>query len=117
MTLTAAGLAAEQALAIQQGSNKFFQNGSRPGGILTAPGTITADTADRLKSHWQDNFTGDKAGKVAVLGDGLRYEPLSVSAIDSQLIEQLNYTAQDVCRAFSVPAWKIGAGPAARIRR
>ncbi len=111
--LTAAGLAAEQALAIQQGSNKFFQNGSRPGGILTAPGTITADTADRLKSHWQDNFTGDKAGKVAVLGDGLRYEPLSVSAIDSQLIEQLNYTAQDVCRAFHVPAWKIGAGPAA----
>jgi len=50
---------------------------------------------------------------VAVLGDGLRYEALAISAIDSQLIEQLNYTAQDVCRAFHVPAWKIGAGPAA----
>lgn len=111
--LTAAGLAAEQAISIQTGSHKFFQNGSRPGGILTAPGTITPDTADRLKTHWQDNFTGDKAGKVAVLGDGLRYEALAVSAIDSQLIEQLNYTAQDVCRAFHVPAWKIGAGPAA----
>lgn len=111
--LAAAGLAAEQALSIQQGSNNFFQNGSRPGGILTAPGTITTDTADRLKTHWQDNFTGDKAGKVAVLGDGLRYEALAISAIDSQLIEQLNYTAQDVCRAFHVPAWKIGAGPAA----
>jgi HK97 family phage portal protein len=109
----AAGLAATQALNIQNSSSKFFQNGSRPGGILTAPGIINPDTADRLKKHWDSGYTGDNAGKVAVLGDGLKYESMSVSAVDAQLIEQLAFSAQDVCRAFHVPAWKIGAGPSA----
>lgn len=111
--LTAAGLAATQAMSIQRSSSKFFQNGSRPGGILTAPGLISSDTADRLKTHWEQNYSGDNLGKVAVLGDGLKYEAMAVTAIDAQLVEQLNYTAQDVCRCFAVPAWKIGAGPSA----
>ncbi|UCV27003.1 phage portal protein [Ferribacterium limneticum] len=111
--LVAAGLAATQALNIQNSSSKFFQNGSRPGGILTAPGIISDDTANRLKTHWEANYTGDNAGKTAVLGDGLKYESMATTATDAQLIEQLAFSAQDVCRAFHVPAWKIGAGPAA----
>lgn len=111
--LTAAGLAASQALSIQNNSSNFFKNGSRPGGVLSAPGAIAPDTAARLKAHWESNYSGENAGKVAVLGDGLKFEQIAISAIDAQLIEQLNYTAQDVCRAFNVPAWKIGAGPTA----
>lgn len=111
--ITAAGLAAMQGVAIQSNSAKFFQNGSQPSGILSAPGAISADTAARLKAHWEANYSGANYGKTAVLGDGLKYEAMTVSAVDSQLIEQLNFTAQDVCRAFSIPAWKIGAGPAA----
>lgn len=111
--LIAASLGANQALSIQSNSQKFFQNGSRPGGILTAPGEITPATAERLRAHWQENFSGENYGKTAVLGDGLKYEAMTTNAVDAQLIEQLNFTAQDVCRAFHVPAWKIGAGPAA----
>lgn len=111
--LTAAGLAASQAIAIQRNSAVFFENGCRPGGTLSAPGTISKETAERLKQDWQEKYSGQNVGKVAVLGDGLKYEQLSVNAEDAQLIEQLNFTAQDVCRAFHVPAWKIGAGPAA----
>lgn len=111
--LTAAGLAASHALTIQNSSNTFFQNGSRPGGILTAPGAIDSDTARRLRQHWIDNYSGPNSGKVAVLGDGLKFEQMAVNAADAQLIEQLAFDAQDVCRAFHVPAWKIGAGPSA----
>ena len=111
--LTAASLAALQGIAIQQNSNAFFKNGSRPGGVLTAPGLIPADAAERLRQQWQDNYTGANAGKVAVLGDGLKYEAMTVNANDAQLIEQLHFSAQDVARAFHVPAWKLGAGPSA----
>lgn len=111
--LTAAGLAASQGLAIQATATTFFKNGARPGVVMTAPGRIEPETAKRLKEHWDQNYTGDNAGKVAVLGDGLKPEFLSLNPVDSQLIEQMGYTAQDVCRAFRVPAWKIGAGPAA----
>ncbi len=110
--LTACGLAAMQGLAIQNNSNKFFTNGAHPGGILTAPGAISQPTADRLKAYWDTNFTGDNSGKVAVLGDGLKYEPMTIiSAHDAQMIEQLKWTGETVCTAYHVPAYMIGVGP------
>lgn len=106
----AAGLAAMQGLSIQEDSTLFFQNGAQPGGILTAPGAISDETAQRLKEYWDSNFTGKNAGKVAVVGDGLQYQPLRAKAVDSQLIEQLRWSAEVVCGVYHVPAFMIGVG-------
>lgn len=108
----AAGLSATGGLAIQNNSARFFTNGSQPGGVLTAPGAISDDTAARLKAHWDANYTGQNVGKVAVLGDGLHYEPMAVKATDAQLIEQLKWSAETVCSVFGVPAYKVGVGTA-----
>jgi len=104
----AGGLAAMQGLAIQNDSAVFFQNGAQPGGILTAPGAINDDTAARLKEYWDNNFSGANRGKVAVLGDGLKYEAMRAKATDSQLIEQLKWTAEVICSTYHVPTYKIG---------
>ncbi|KSV72895.1 hypothetical protein N182_28850 [Sinorhizobium sp. GL2] len=106
----AGGLAAMQGLAIQNDSTMFFQNGAQPGGVLTAPGAIEDDTAKRLKEYWDTNFAGKNAGKVAVLGDGLKYEAMRAKSTDSQLIEQLKWTAEVVCSTYHVPPYKIGVG-------
>lgn len=106
----ACGFAALQGLSIQKNSTKFFENMSRPGGILTAPGNISDETAARLKLFWETNFGGDNMGKVAVAGDGLKYDPLSVNAADAQLIDQLQWTAATVCSAFRVPGYMVGIG-------
>lgn len=108
--LTAAALAAGQGLSIQKASSKFFSNGSKPSGILTAPGAISPETSARLKADWEARYTGDGIGKTAVLGDGLHFEAITISAADSQLLEQLQFTDRQVCQAFGVPAWKIGVG-------
>lgn len=107
----ACGLAAMQGLAIQNNSNQFFTNGSNPGGVLTAPGSINDDTAKRLKDYWDTNFTGPNAGKVAVLGDGLKYEASAVNAQDAELIKQLEWTGSDICACYHVPGWLVGIGP------
>lgn len=109
--LYACGTAALQGIRIQTNSSQFFANGSKPGGVLTAPGSITQETAARVKSYWDENFTGDNMGKVAVLGDGLKYEAMAVTAKDAELVEQLKWTGLDICTAFKVPAYKIGIGP------
>lgn len=106
----ACGLAAVEGLRIQNSSSRFFSNGSQPGGVLTAPGAITPETALRMKEYWETNFTGDNVGKVAVLGDGLKYEAMSVNANDAQLIDQLKWTGENVCTAFKVPGYKVGIG-------
>ena len=107
----ACGLASQQGLAIQNGSTEFFTNMSRPSGILTAPGPISDEDAVAVGNQWQANYSGANAGRVAVLGDDLKYQPLSVTAEDSQLIEQLRMTAEIVCSCFHVPPFKIGMGP------
>lgn len=106
----ACGLAGTQGLRIQENSTRFFGNDSKPSGILTAPGVIDEMTAKRMQTNWEENFGGDKAGRVAVLGNGLKYERMSVDASDAQLIEQLKWTAEVVCSTFHVPPYKIGVG-------
>jgi HK97 family phage portal protein len=108
--ITACGLAAVQGLSIQSNTTRLFQNGARPGGVLTAPGPISDDNAKRLKEYWDQNFTGENAGRVAVLGDGLTFQSMSMNADDAQLIEQLKWTAETVCSCFHVPPYMIGVG-------
>jgi HK97 family phage portal protein len=107
----ACGLAATQGLKIQNNSTKFFENMSRPSGVLTAPGSIADATAARLKTAWETNFGGDNIGKVAVLGDGLKYEAMTITPLDAQLIEQLKMSAETVCSCFHVPPYMVGVGP------
>lgn len=106
----ACGIAAMQGAAIQQNSALFFQNMSRPSGILTAPGSISDETAARLKANWDTNYSGANAGKVAVLGDGLTYNAMSITAEDSQLVEQLKFSGEMICATFHVPPYKLGLG-------
>jgi len=106
----AAGLAALQSLKISRHWSKFFGNNAQPGGILSAPGNIPQSTADRIKETWQTNYQGINAGKVAVLGDGLKYEPLSATALDSQVIQQLGWSSETIAGVFHVPAYKINVG-------
>jgi len=108
--LYAAALPASQGLSIANNSSGFFANGSQPGGILTAPGAISDDTAARLKAYWDANYTGANVGKVAVLGDGLKYEQLTQNAVDSQLIEQDAATKEAIAECYHVPKYMVGVG-------
>lgn len=108
--ITAAGMSATQGRKIQNNSSKFFDNMSRPSGALTAPGTISDVTAQRLKTEFEANFSGSNLGRLAVLGDGLKYEAMTIPAEQAQLIEQLEWTTKDIANVFHVPLYKVG-GP------
>lgn len=110
--LYAAAIAAGIGIKIQKNTLTFFGNNSNPGGILIAPGSISKDNATAIKEQWQTGYTGDNAGKVAVLGDGMKFEALRSSAVDSQLIETLRWSDERICSVFHVPAYKVGVGQA-----
>jgi HK97 family phage portal protein len=108
--IIACGLSAMQALNSQASWNRFYANGSTPSGVLTVPGAIDEAQAELFKNKWQANYSGPQnTGKVAVLGGGLEFKPMMMNAVDQELISQLKLTAQDVCTAFGVPAYMIGA--------
>ncbi len=105
--LYASGLAAMQGLAIQETSKTFFENSSSPDGILTAPVGLKEEDAVRLQQVWKARKPGD----IAVLAGDLKYQPLSLTAVDSQLIDQLKWTAENVCSTFGVPPYLVDIGP------
>lgn len=108
--LTACGISVGLGLSIQHTSATLFGNNSRPSGILSVPSDISKETAQKVKSDWQANYSGIKRGGIAVLGSGAKYEPIAMSASDSQAIEQLKMSGETVCSVFHVPAFKVGMG-------
>lgn len=104
--ITAAGPAAVQGLKIQENSVNFFSNGSKASGVILIPTGISKDQAREIARTWDER----PAGTTAVLTGGATYTPLTMSATDSQLIEQGLMTARTVASAFGVPAYKIGVG-------
>lgn len=108
--LYAAAATAGHSLHIQSNTTSFFGNGARPSGILTAPGALTQEKAAKLKETWDSAFSGENAGRVAVLADGLTFIPMQMTSTDAQLIEQLRWDAEEICRVFHVPGYMVGVG-------
>lgn len=108
--LYACALSTTLANKIQNHSALFFANRAIPGGVLTAPGSISKETADRLKEDFEKNYSGKNLGRLLVLGDGLDYKLMQMTAEHAQLAEQFKMSIEDIARAFHYPMFKLG-GP------
>ena len=105
----ACAAAAVQGLAMQAGAGAFFTNGSRPSGILTAPAGMTAEQLAQAKADWSAFNGPNNSGKVAIITSDIKFTALTTNAVDAQVIEQLGWTAENVCSCFHVPPFMIGA--------
>jgi HK97 family phage portal protein len=86
-----------------------------PAGVITGPDSINQQQADEMSKRWLDKFGGtDDAARrgVAVLGSNFKFEQVSRSARDAQLIELAKFGAEDIARAFGIQPWLLGAGSA-----
>jgi HK97 family phage portal protein len=106
----AAGSVALGGLSGIKNMEKFLKNGSNASGILTAPGAISDNTAKRLSDDWNSKFNGDNSGRVAVAGDGLKFEQLRMSNVDAQLIETLKWDDEKIAAVYHVPGYMVGIG-------
>jgi len=104
----AAAASSEVGLRILLNSQSFFSNAARPAGVLTAPGKISKATSERLQEDWDNNYSNNRYGRTAVLPEGLKWEALTMTATDAQLIEQLRWSVEDVGRVFRVPPFLLG---------
>ena len=85
----------------------FFANGAAPGGVLEHPGTIKDST--RVRESWQATFGGAKNGnKIAVLEEGMKYTPISMSPEQAQFLETRKFQMGEIARIFRVPPHMIG---------
>jgi len=104
----AAAASSAVGLKILQNSQQFFANNARPGGMLVSDVKIADPEAQRIRQDFDSAYRGDGTGKTALLSGGLKWEPLTITAQDAQLIEQLRWSVEDVARVFRVPTFMLG---------
>jgi HK97 family phage portal protein len=104
----ASGLASMLGLNAQKASALLFENNSTPGGILTAPGEVSEVEEKRIKEEWEQRFSRVNLGRVAVLSGGMQYQKMPLTAVETQMIDQLKWSAETVCSVYHVPPYKIG---------
>src|SRR4249919_567836 len=92
----ASGLASMLGLNAQRASALLFENNSTPGGLLTAPGEVSEIEEKRIKEEWEQRFSRVNLGRVAVLSGGMTYQKMPLTAVETQMVEQLKWSAETV---------------------
>ena len=108
--LAAAYWPALKNMKILRNATKFFANNAQPGGLLTAPAGMSEKDADQVKTYWNQNFTGDNSGKVAIIGADMKFTSFAMKSIDNQMVDQMKYSDEQICQPFGVPPFKVGIG-------
>jgi HK97 family phage portal protein len=98
MAKNAVGLA----IATEEYGAKFFANGASPGGVLEHPGTIK--DPQKIKESWNSAYQGSgNAHRVAVLEEGMKYQPIGISPEQAQFLETRKFQINEIARIFRVP--------------
>ncbi|MED5545776.1 MAG: phage portal protein [Pseudomonadota bacterium] len=98
------------AMATNRAASGLFANGARPSGIMIKEGTpLKLDQRTELETLLQEKFMGAaNAGRPMLLDGGLKWEQLSLSPKDAELILSLKFSVEEVCRIFEVDPHLVG---------
>lgn len=93
----------------EYGAN-WYNNGGVPSGVLEHPGTLSPAAADNLRNSWQGmHGSSARSARVAILQEGMKYNPITVSPADAQFLEVRKYSSAAIAALYGVPARLIGA--------
>src|SRR5574344_575987 len=95
------------AIAAEEYGSKFYANGAAPSGVLEHPGTLKDPT--KVRESWTETFGGSQTcHKVAVLEEGMKYTPISISPNEAQFLETRKFQINEIARIFRVPPHMVG---------
>jgi HK97 family phage portal protein len=108
--ITACAESFSTAMATNRASSSLFANGARPSGILTKDGTpLKGEQRTELEGLLQDKFMGAaNAGRPMLIDGGLKWEQLSLSPKDSELLLNMKFSVEELCRIFEVDPHLVG---------
>lgn len=90
------------ALATEKHGAKLFKQGTMLGGVLTIPGSIKSEATRKaiLDSFNEVHSSVENAHKTAMMEDGMKWEKLGMSSVDSQFLESRNFQKKEIVDLF-----------------
>lgn len=93
----------------QEYAEAMFGNQATPSGVIEADGKISEDAMSKLKAQFTRAYTGSSnARKAMILDQGLKFNPISVSPEDAELLASRRFTVEELARIYNVPPMIIG---------
>lgn len=92
----------DEAAKAQETASKVFGTGGKPTGILMLDRVLTPEQRNKLHATFSGMAEGSTS-RLYVLEANMKYEQLSMSPEDQQLLETRKFTVEEICRWFDVP--------------
>lgn len=81
----------------------IFKNGGKPSGILMIDKVLKDDQRNHIRQEFKELREGN-ADRLMVLEAGMKYETVSMTPQDIELLESRKFQIEDLCRFMGVPS-------------
>jgi HK97 family phage portal protein len=95
------------AIATERSQAAFHESGARVSGVYSVDGTLSAEQYERLRAVLK-RYSGAGAGDTMILDRNAKFQPVSMTGVDSQHVETRRLQIEEVCRAFGVFPLMVG---------
>ena len=104
------------AIAQEKHLSGLMVNGAMPKGLLETDDVFKDPAAaTRLREEFDDRYAGtENSGKTVLLEGGVKFNSLTISPVDSELLSSRQYSQQQICGVLRVPPRRIGASTVAK---
>lgn len=92
----------DESAKAQGSATKIFGSGGKPTGVLMIDHVLKPDQRKALQERFGEMASGSTA-RLYVLEANMKYEQLSLSPEDQQLLETRQFAVEEICRWFDVP--------------
>jgi HK97 family phage portal protein len=92
----------DESAKAQTSASRIFGNGGKPTGVLMVDNVLKPDQREALRARFGEMATGSLS-RLYVLEANMKYQQLSLSPEDQQLLETRRFSVEEICRWFDVP--------------
>lgn len=88
--------------------NNSYKNGMQTKGIVQYVGELNSNAEDTFKANFERMSNGLKnANRVSLLPIGYQFQPISLSMVDSQFLENTNLTIRQITAAYGIKLHQV----------
>ena len=89
--------------AAEQSVTKIYKNGGKPSGLLMIDRMLKPEQRARIKENFTEMTEGNNE-RLYVLEADMKYEQVSLSPQDIELLQSRRFQIEEICRFFGVPS-------------
>jgi len=87
--------------------DNWFSASGVPTGLLSTEQHLNEDSANAIRDRWNET---QKERGTAVLGQGVKYEPIMLNPADALFIEVAQFSVNQIARLFGIPGTYLLTG-------